>query len=111
MNINHSTTDLKGDQGLNSSKNSIRSPREITLNLLLYLIVHKRLLYPFDYRVTLGFGSIAGGLDHVNPVIRLPLEHGINRVPGLDDYSNLSVIRLVLRIVGISHYDLVALPL
>ncbi|GJV07891.1 hypothetical protein Tco_1345547 [Tanacetum coccineum] len=24
--------------------------------------------YPFDYRVTLGFGSIAGGLDHVNPV-------------------------------------------
>ncbi|GKC82176.1 hypothetical protein Tco_1137893 [Tanacetum coccineum] len=35
--------------------------------------------YPFDYRVTLGFGSIAGGLDHVNPVIRLPLEHGISR--------------------------------
>ncbi|GKA13594.1 ribonuclease H-like domain-containing protein [Tanacetum coccineum] len=30
--------------------------------------------YPFDYRVTLGFGSITGGLDHVNPVIRLPLE-------------------------------------
>ncbi|GJT20041.1 hypothetical protein Tco_0878747 [Tanacetum coccineum] len=44
--------------------------------------------YPFDYRVTLGFGSIAGGLDHVNPVIRLPLEHGISRVLGLDDYSN-----------------------
>ncbi|GKB95791.1 homeodomain-like protein, partial [Tanacetum coccineum] len=35
--------------------------------------------YPFDYRVTLGFGSIAGGIDHVNPVIRLPLEHGISR--------------------------------
>ncbi|GKE12134.1 hypothetical protein Tco_1415685, partial [Tanacetum coccineum] len=35
--------------------------------------------YPFDYRVTLGFGSIAGGLDHVNPVIRLLLEHGISR--------------------------------
>nr|GEU46668.1 hypothetical protein [Tanacetum cinerariifolium] len=35
--------------------------------------------YPFDYRVILGFGSIAGGLDHVNPVIRLPLEHGISR--------------------------------
>nr|GEU86252.1 reverse transcriptase domain-containing protein [Tanacetum cinerariifolium] len=35
--------------------------------------------YPFDYRVTLGFGSIAGGLDHVNPIIRLPLEHGISR--------------------------------
>ncbi|GJY31562.1 retrovirus-related pol polyprotein from transposon TNT 1-94 [Tanacetum coccineum] len=34
--------------------------------------------YPFDYRVTLGFGSIAGGLDPVSPVIRLPIEHGIN---------------------------------
>nr|GEW33332.1 reverse transcriptase domain-containing protein [Tanacetum cinerariifolium] len=44
-----------------------------------------------DYRVTLGFGSIAGGLDHVNPVIRLPLEHVISRVLGLDDYSNPSV--------------------
>ncbi|GJR48859.1 reverse transcriptase domain-containing protein [Tanacetum coccineum] len=33
----------------------------------------------FDYRVTLGFGSIAGGLNHVNPVIRLPIEHGISR--------------------------------
>ncbi|GJX70808.1 reverse transcriptase domain-containing protein [Tanacetum coccineum] len=33
----------------------------------------------FDYRVTLGFGSIASGLDHVNPVIRLPIEHGISR--------------------------------
>ncbi|GKA76941.1 MAK10-like protein [Tanacetum coccineum] len=38
--------------------------------------------YPFDYRVTLGFGSIAGVIDHVNPVIRLPLEHGISRVLG-----------------------------
>ncbi|GJY33825.1 putative reverse transcriptase domain-containing protein [Tanacetum coccineum] len=42
----------------------------------------------FDYRVTLGFDSIAGGLDHVNPVIRLPLEHRINRVLGKDDHSN-----------------------
>ncbi|GJS81655.1 hypothetical protein Tco_0748196 [Tanacetum coccineum] len=33
----------------------------------------------FDYRVTLGFGSIVGGLDHVNPVIRLPIEHRISR--------------------------------
>ncbi|GJT46115.1 hypothetical protein Tco_0954830 [Tanacetum coccineum] len=33
----------------------------------------------FDYRVPLGFGRIAGGLDHVNPVIRLPIEHGISR--------------------------------
>ncbi|GKB58662.1 F-box domain containing protein [Tanacetum coccineum] len=47
--------------------------------------------YPFDYRVALGFGSIAGGLDHVNPVIRLPLEHGISRVLGKDDHSNPSV--------------------
>nr|GEY55008.1 hypothetical protein [Tanacetum cinerariifolium] len=46
--------------------------------------------YPFDYRVTLGFGSIADGLDHVNHVIRLPLEHGISRVLGKDDYFNLS---------------------
>ncbi|GJT88873.1 hypothetical protein Tco_1070590 [Tanacetum coccineum] len=34
--------------------------------------------YPFDYRVTLGFGSIAGGLDLVNPIIRLPIEHRID---------------------------------
>ncbi|GKC68432.1 hypothetical protein Tco_1101030 [Tanacetum coccineum] len=34
--------------------------------------------YPFDYRVTLGFGSIAGGLDTVSPVIRLPIERRIN---------------------------------
>ncbi|GKD27032.1 hypothetical protein Tco_1233246 [Tanacetum coccineum] len=47
--------------------------------------------YPFDYCATLGFGSIVGGLDHVNPVIRLPLEHGISRVLGLDDYCNPSV--------------------
>ncbi|GJX81846.1 putative reverse transcriptase domain-containing protein [Tanacetum coccineum] len=33
----------------------------------------------FDYRVPLGFGSITGGLDHVNPVIRLPIECGISR--------------------------------
>ncbi|GKD21437.1 hypothetical protein Tco_1223140, partial [Tanacetum coccineum] len=36
----------------------------------------------FDYRVTLGFSSIAVGLDHVNPVIRLPIKHGISRVLG-----------------------------
>ncbi|GJZ87438.1 hypothetical protein Tco_0659048 [Tanacetum coccineum] len=35
--------------------------------------------YPFHYRVTLGFGSIVGGIDHVNHVIRLPLEHDISR--------------------------------
>ncbi|GJX70256.1 reverse transcriptase domain-containing protein [Tanacetum coccineum] len=78
--INHSTAVPRGDQGLYCSKNSTRSPREITLILLLYLIVHKPHLISFDYRVTLGFGSIVGGLDNANPVIRLPIEHGINRV-------------------------------
>ncbi|GJV92272.1 hypothetical protein Tco_1540085 [Tanacetum coccineum] len=85
--------DLRGDQGLHSSKNFTRSLREITLNLLLYLIVHKQLLLwfhwkSFDYRVTLDFGSIASGLDHVNPVIRLPLEHGIIRILGKVDHPN-----------------------
>ncbi|GKB02075.1 hypothetical protein Tco_0830119 [Tanacetum coccineum] len=47
--------------------------------------------YPIDYHVTLGFGSIVGGLDHVNPVIRLPLEHWISRVLGKVDHSNPSV--------------------
>ncbi|GJR35782.1 hypothetical protein Tco_1211466 [Tanacetum coccineum] len=37
------------------------------------------LRYPFDYSFTTGFGSIIGGLDHVNPVIRLPIKHGISR--------------------------------
>ncbi|GKA36719.1 hypothetical protein Tco_0723284 [Tanacetum coccineum] len=81
----------RGDQGLHSSKNSTTNPREITLILLLYLIVHNPLLLwfrliSFNYRVPLGFGTIAGGLDHVNPVIRLPIEHGISRgtrVPGV----------------------------
>ncbi|GJZ58754.1 hypothetical protein Tco_0614570 [Tanacetum coccineum] len=102
--LHHSSRDFgvavpRGEQGLHSSKNSTRSPREITLILLLYLIVHKPLLLwfrwiSFDYRVHLGFGSIAGGLDHVNPVIRLPIERGISKV-----------IRLVLGIAGINHYD------
>nr|GEV00499.1 reverse transcriptase domain-containing protein [Tanacetum cinerariifolium] len=43
-------------------------------------INHGFIGYPFDYHVTLGFDSITGGLDHVNPVIRLPLEHRISRV-------------------------------
>ncbi|GJQ98061.1 homeodomain-like protein [Tanacetum coccineum] len=41
-------------------------------------IPYEATTYPFEYRVTLGFGSIAGGLDHVSPVIRLPIERGIN---------------------------------
>ncbi|GJS38913.1 hypothetical protein Tco_0563956 [Tanacetum coccineum] len=44
--------------------------------------------YPFDYHVTLGFGSIVGGLDHVNLVIRLPLEHRISRILGKVDHFN-----------------------
>nr|GEY66991.1 mitochondrial metalloendopeptidase OMA1-like [Tanacetum cinerariifolium] len=38
---------------------------------------------------------IAGGLDHVNPVIRLPLEHGISSIAGGLDHVN-PVIRLPL---------------
>ncbi|GKA75472.1 hypothetical protein Tco_0781850, partial [Tanacetum coccineum] len=52
---------------------------------------HGSIGYPFDYLVTLGFGSIADGIDHVNPVTRLPLKHGISRVLGLDNYSNTGV--------------------
>nr|GEV19160.1 reverse transcriptase domain-containing protein [Tanacetum cinerariifolium] len=63
--IIYSTRDPRGDQGLKSSKNSTRSPREITLILLSYLIVHKLHL-------------IADGLDPVNPVIRLPIERKIS---------------------------------
>ncbi|GKC07902.1 hypothetical protein Tco_0999512 [Tanacetum coccineum] len=75
----------RGDQGLYTSKNSTRTPKEITPNLLLYSILHKQLLswfrwISFYYRVTLGFGSIASGLDQVNLVIRLPIEHGISRI-------------------------------
>ncbi|GJV09797.1 hypothetical protein Tco_1351338 [Tanacetum coccineum] len=64
---------LKDDQGLHSSKNSTRSPRSWFRWI------------SFDYRVPLAFGSITGGLDHVNPVnpvIRLPIEHGISSVLG-----------------------------
>ncbi|GKC72912.1 hypothetical protein Tco_1118795, partial [Tanacetum coccineum] len=39
---------------------------------------HGFVRYPFHYRVTLGFGSIAGGLDPVSPVIRLSIKDGIN---------------------------------
>ncbi|GJZ85321.1 hypothetical protein Tco_0650660 [Tanacetum coccineum] len=38
-----------------------------------------------------GFGSIAGGLDHVNHAIRLPLEHGNSRLLGKVDHPNPSV--------------------
>nr|GEW96184.1 hypothetical protein [Tanacetum cinerariifolium] len=51
--------------------------------------------YPFNYRKTQGFGSIAGGLDHVNHVIRLSLERGISRVQGLGDHPNPSEVSMV----------------
>ncbi|GJY88467.1 reverse transcriptase domain-containing protein [Tanacetum coccineum] len=41
----------------------------------------------FDYRVPLGFGSIAAGLDHVSPVIRLSIKHGISRGTGVGTVS------------------------
>nr|GEU51850.1 reverse transcriptase domain-containing protein [Tanacetum cinerariifolium] len=76
--MNHSIAVPRGDQGLHSSKNSIRSPREIS----------------FDYRVPLGFGSIAGGLDHVNIVIRLPIELGISRGTRTSSTKQKSSVRL-----------------
>ncbi|GJT38957.1 putative reverse transcriptase domain-containing protein [Tanacetum coccineum] len=33
-----------------------------------------------DYRVTLSFGTIASGLDLACPIIRLPIQYGINRI-------------------------------
>ncbi|GJX40888.1 retrovirus-related pol polyprotein from transposon TNT 1-94 [Tanacetum coccineum] len=56
--------------------------------------INMGLWYPKDTRFDLtafadadhaGFGSIAGGLDRVNPVIRLPLEHGISKDMELDE--------------------------
>nr|GEW28122.1 copia protein [Tanacetum cinerariifolium] len=37
-------------------------------------------------------GSIAGGLDHVNHVIRLPLEHGIGREEGIDFKESFAAV-------------------
>nr|GEW21469.1 putative ribonuclease H-like domain-containing protein [Tanacetum cinerariifolium] len=48
-----------------------------------------------EYRVPLSFGSIAGGLDHVNLVIRLPIEDGISR-------DNLGFTIFVLLTIGFS---------
>nr|GEV73336.1 hypothetical protein [Tanacetum cinerariifolium] len=45
---------------------------------ILKLAIWKVHWISFDYRVTLSFGGIAGGLDHVNTIIRLPFEHGIS---------------------------------
>ncbi|GJW77390.1 hypothetical protein Tco_0139072 [Tanacetum coccineum] len=92
---------LRSDQGLHSSKNFTRSPREITLILLLYLIVHKPLLLwfrwiSFNYRVTLDFGSITGGLDHVNPVIRLPIKYGISRGTRVDMSDDVDISTLTI---------------
>ncbi|GJZ93469.1 zinc knuckle CX2CX4HX4C containing protein, partial [Tanacetum coccineum] len=44
----------------------------------------------FDYRVPMGFGSIAGGLDHVNPSIRLLIEHGISRGTRVEIRGNVN---------------------
>nr|GEY74910.1 reverse transcriptase domain-containing protein [Tanacetum cinerariifolium] len=55
----------------------------------------------FDYRVPLGFGSIAGGLDHVNLVIRLPVAHGISmgtKVDRDDRYRNDPIRSMELKI-------------
>ncbi|GJX90727.1 retrovirus-related pol polyprotein from transposon TNT 1-94 [Tanacetum coccineum] len=52
--------------------------------------------YPIDYRVTLGFDSIAGGLDHVNPVIRKPLECGISMVTQNNEERTTEVLQCKL---------------
>ncbi|GJW63755.1 hypothetical protein Tco_0115639 [Tanacetum coccineum] len=51
----------------------------------------------FDYRVPLGFGRIACSLDHVNPVIRLPIEHGISKNPREPHWNAVKNILKYLR--------------
>ncbi|GJW78739.1 hypothetical protein Tco_0140421 [Tanacetum coccineum] len=60
----------------------------------------------FEYHAPLGFGSIAGGLDHVNHVIRLPIEHEISRGTrvGTDDEDAHEHVRKVLEIVDLFHF-------
>ncbi|GJS56386.1 hypothetical protein Tco_0629748 [Tanacetum coccineum] len=50
----------------------------------------------FDYRVTLGFGSIAGGLDHVNPIIRLLIEHGISKGTRIGTMAGVDITTLTM---------------
>ncbi|GJV23239.1 hypothetical protein Tco_1375934 [Tanacetum coccineum] len=59
--------------------------------------------YPLTNRVTLGFGSIMGSLDHVNPVIRLPLEHEISRVLGKFDHPDLNIAGYVTNVGRTNH--------
>ncbi|GKB49363.1 hypothetical protein Tco_0900116 [Tanacetum coccineum] len=52
--------------------------------------------YPFDYCATLGFGSIAGGLDPVNPVIRLPIERRINSGTRVGAMAGVDINTLIM---------------
>ncbi|GJZ77792.1 hypothetical protein Tco_0642464 [Tanacetum coccineum] len=61
------------------------------LSALYGITLYKVTSYPFDYRVTLGFGSIAGGLDPVSPVTRLPYERGINSGTMIVDINTLTI--------------------
>nr|GEY21539.1 hypothetical protein [Tanacetum cinerariifolium] len=51
----------------------------------------------FDYRVPLGFGSIASGLDHVNHVIRLPMEHEISRGTRVGTMAGVHINTLTMK--------------
>ncbi|GKC37400.1 retrovirus-related pol polyprotein from transposon TNT 1-94 [Tanacetum coccineum] len=54
----------------------------------------------FDYHVTLGFASITGGLDHINPIIRLPIDHGISTSTMVKRYEFGGVLRNKARLVA-----------
>nr|GEW37514.1 ribonuclease H-like domain-containing protein [Tanacetum cinerariifolium] len=88
-----SFTDEKLSTLLNIVKDNFGHYKNVNANMA----DHGFVGYPFDYRVTLGFGSIAGGLDHINPVIRLPLKHGISRgpIPGIKPTQALTAIQTI----------------
>ncbi|GJT27667.1 reverse transcriptase [Tanacetum coccineum] len=70
----------------------------------LFKVLERIVKISFNYRRPLGFGSIAGGLDHVNPVIRLPIEHGISRVLGVNEGARY--MEVIIDRVNIKDLDL-----
>ncbi|GJU09897.1 hypothetical protein Tco_1132293 [Tanacetum coccineum] len=75
----HGSSESAGSLALRKIVDQTCHPARLWRNRTRSLRHHGFVGYPFDYRVTLGFGSIADDLDHVNPIIRLPLKHGISR--------------------------------
>ncbi|GJR24097.1 hypothetical protein Tco_0972624, partial [Tanacetum coccineum] len=49
------------------------------------------------------FGSIAGGLDHVNPVIRLPIEHGISSGTRDCNIDHEGLPAAIAAVIGTTH--------